>query len=81
MELEWICDRLERRAPDEPIVFGEPPAPELTESERDRVIDRGIRIARYIGGELDEAPEDRTPAGIVRPAKPRPRSRVDFGAA
>lgn len=51
----------------------------LEDPRRDRLIDRGIKVARDLGASIDVTPDPDTP-GSAPATTPRPRRRkVDFG--
>jgi hypothetical protein len=77
-ELDDVMAELRPGPPADAMPYAEPTRPGL--QTRARLIDLGVRIAHELGAEID----DTTTRGAFvpdSPARPRPRSRVDFGGS
>lgn len=79
-ELDALAEALEARKADGLIPQDKPdPLIPLDDPRRDRLVTRGIQIAKELGAEIDPPPE--TPPGDAPADPPRRRGRVDFGGA
>lgn len=78
-ELRAIVAALDARAPAGLLPADAPdPLIPLDDPKRDRLVDRGVKVARELGASIDDAPEDGpTPTPATTPAKRR--RKIDFG--
>ena len=75
-ELADVLTELRPTPPADGMPWAEGSRPKL--ETRTRLVELGIRIARELGTEVDES-DRRNGHAPDTPARPRPRSRVDFG--
>lgn len=73
-ELDMIADALEAKAKG---LVGEDLVIPLDDPKRDRLVSRGIQVAKELGAEID--PASATPADAPAGRPPKRRGRVDFG--